>query len=201
MCGIFGYIGKKKALPFILKGLSDLEYRGYDSAGVALINEKGLLVEKCQGKVADLARRVKANNASVGIGHTRWATHGSPNHVNSHPHLDCRGRIAVVHNGTIDNFQQLREDLKARGHRFCSETDTEVLPHLLEETVKDFCFTAEALRRVLKFVKGSYTMAVLSVDHPDRILVARHGSPLIIGSSEDGYFLSSDIPALLSNTR
>lgn len=201
MCGIFGYIGQKKALPFILKGLSDLEYRGYDSAGVALINEKGLLVEKCQGKVADLARRVKANNASVGIGHTRWATHGSPNYVNSHPHLDCRGRIAVVHNGTIDNFQQLREDLKARGHRFCSETDTEVLPHLLEETVKDFGFTAEALRRVLKFVKGSYTMAVLSADHPDRILVARHGSPLIIGSSEDGYFLSSDIPALLSHTR
>ncbi|MBU2495151.1 MAG: glutamine--fructose-6-phosphate transaminase (isomerizing) [Candidatus Omnitrophota bacterium] len=201
MCGIFGYIGQKKALPFILKGLSDLEYRGYDSAGVALINEKGLLVEKCQGKVADLARRVKENGASVGIGHTRWATHGAPNYVNSHPHLDCRGRIAVVHNGTIDNFQQLREDLKARGHCFCSETDTEVLPHLLEETVRDFGFTAEALRRALKLVKGSYGMAILSVDYPDRILVARHGSPLIIGSSEDGYFLSSDIPALLSHTR
>ncbi|MFA5394335.1 MAG: glutamine--fructose-6-phosphate transaminase (isomerizing) [Candidatus Ratteibacteria bacterium] len=201
MCGIFGYIGSKKALPFILKGLSDLEYRGYDSAGVALINEKGLLVEKCKGKVADLARSVKENDASVGIGHTRWATHGSPSYVNSHPHLDCRGRIAVVHNGTIDNFRQLREDLEARGHRFCSETDTEVLPHLLEETVRDFGFTAEALRRALKSVRGSYGMAVLSVDHPDRILVARHGSPLIIGSSEEGYFLSSDIPALISHTR
>ncbi|MFH2069462.1 MAG: glutamine--fructose-6-phosphate transaminase (isomerizing) [Candidatus Omnitrophota bacterium] len=201
MCGIFGYIGEKKALPFILKGLSDLEYRGYDSAGVALINAKGLLIEKCQGKVADLVRRVKENNASVGIGHTRWATHGSPNHINSHPHLDCRGRIAVVHNGTIDNFQQLRKSLEVRGHRFCSETDTEVLPHLLEETIRDFGFTAEALRRALESVKGSYGMAVLSADYPDRILVARHGSPLIVGSSECGYFLSSDIPALFSHTR
>ena len=201
MCGIFGYIGSKKALPFILKGLSDLEYRGYDSAGVALIEEKGLRVEKGPGKVADLAHRIAENGASVGIGHTRWATHGSPNYVNSHPHLDCSGRIAVVHNGTIDNFQQLREELKARGHHFCSETDTEVLPHLLEEAVRDFGFTAEALRRALKSVKGAYGMAVLSADHPDRILVARHGSPLIIGYSEDGYFLSSDIPALLSHTR
>lgn len=200
MCGIFGYIGKKKALPLILKGLSDLEYRGYDSAGVALINGKNLLVEKCQGKVADLVRHVAENDASIGIGHTRWATHGSPNHLNSHPHLDCRGRIAVVHNGTIDNFRQLREELKARGHRFRSETDTEVLPHLLEETVKNSGFTAEALRRALKVVKGSYAIAVLSLDHPDRILVARHGSPLIIGYSGDGYFLSSDIPALLSHT-
>ena len=201
MCGIFGYIGRKKALPFILKGLSDLEYRGYDSAGVALINGKDLLVEKGPGKVANLAHRVTEEGASAGIGHTRWATHGSPNYVNSHPHLDCCGRIAVVHNGTIDNFQQLRKDLKARGHRFCSETDTEVLPHLLEEAVRDFGFTAEALRRALKSVKGTYGMAVLSADYPDRILVARHGSPLIIGSSEDGYFLSSDIPALLSHTR
>ncbi len=200
MCGIFGYIGVKKALPFILKGLSELEYRGYDSAGVALIDGKDLVVEKGPGKVADLAHRITENGASAGIGHTRWATHGSPNYVNSHPHLDCCGRIAVVHNGTIDNFQQLREELKVRGHRFCSETDTEVLPHLLEETIKNFGFTAEALRRALELVKGTYGMAVISADHPDRILVARSGSPLIVGYSEDGYFLSSDIPALLSRT-
>lgn len=201
MCGIFGYVGKKKALPFILKGLADLEYRGYDSAGVALLRDQELLVEKRAGKVAELAKRLPESDANIGIGHTRWATHGSPTDANSHPHLDCTGRLALVHNGTIENFRVLKKQLEARGHRFRSETDTEVICHLLEEKVKSDGFTVEALRKALKPLSGSYALAVCSSDVPDKILFARSGSPLIIGPSESGCFLSSDIPALLSHTR
>src|SRR3989338_2957112 len=200
MCGIFGYIGKKEAVPFIIEGLRKLEYRGYDSSGVATLENNKLFVSKCVGKIANLENVLKQKpiGGQIGVGHTRWATHGKPSSENSHPHEDCQGKIVVVHNGIIENYLELRRELADKGHKFSSATDTEVLAHLIEECYKDNLLKAVA--QALCLVRGSYALAVISEHEPDKIIVARHGSPLIIGFGNDECFISSDIPAMLKYT-
>jgi glucosamine--fructose-6-phosphate aminotransferase (isomerizing) len=201
MCGIFGYIGDKAALPFLIEGLKKLEYRGYDSAGVATIDQGKLFVSKCVGKISDLEDLLKKKPISgeIGIGHTRWATHGQPSHINSHPHEDCNSELVVVHNGIIENYMELRRELISRGHRFKSATDTEVLAHLIEENLKD-ADLLHAVRKALTVVRGTYALAVISEREPQKIVAARHGSPLIVGYGENEMFVASDIPAMLKYT-
>lgn len=201
MCGIVGYLGPRPAVPILVQGLERLEYRGYDSAGIAVLEGGGLLVEKRAGKLAALKSRLNGNmaGAQVGIGHTRWATHGRPSDVNAHPHLDCTGRIAVVHNGIIENYQELRQELAAKGHRFISETDTEVLAHLVEEFYAGDLL--QAVFKMLPVLRGSYALAVMSADHPQELVGARQDSPLIVGLAAGETYLASDIPALLPYTR
>src|SRR3989344_2802175 len=167
MCGIFGYIGQKEALPFLIEGLKKLEYRGYDSAGVATLDKGKLFVSKCVGKIADLEDLLqkKPVGGEIGIGHTRWATHGQPSHINSHPHEDCRSELVVVHNGIIENYLELRKELIGRGHAFRSSTDTEVLAHLIEEKYKGNLLVA--VREALLMVRGSYALAVISERDPE----------------------------------
>ena len=197
MCGIIGYVGRKNAVELLFSGLKRLEYRGYDSAGVALIVGGRMTVFRRAGKVDELSGEVlpQGISARVGIGHTRWATHGPPTEENAHPHLDCRGKIAVVHNGIIENFRPLRDRLIAAGHSFRSQTDTEVLAHLIEE--HDEGDILAAVQAAVRELEGAFALAVLSEDDPDRIIVARMGSPLIIGKGDEGNFVSSDIPAIL----
>ncbi|MCU0641074.1 MAG: glutamine--fructose-6-phosphate transaminase (isomerizing) [Candidatus Margulisbacteria bacterium] len=200
MCGIVGYIGPKAALPFLVEGLKKLEYRGYDSAGVATLEAGELHVSKCVGKIADLETLLltKPVPGSIGIGHTRWATHGQPSHLNSHPHEDCKSELVVVHNGIIENFLELRQELQERGHVFRSATDTEVFAHLIEENLQGDLL--KAVQQALKAVKGTYALAVISKKEPGKIIAARSGSPLIIGHGEDELFIASDIPAILKYT-
>jgi glucosamine--fructose-6-phosphate aminotransferase (isomerizing) len=206
VCGIVGYVGERDAAPIIVESLVRLEYRGYDSAGVATIHEGRLHVEKDAGKLTeggeptDLQRRLKSLPGKIGIGHTRWATHGDPTRENAHPHTDCRDRIAVVHNGIIENFSELRQELEERGHRFTSETDTEVVPHLIEEFMSEGKSFFDAFVEAVKRLEGSYAIAAICVDEPDVILAARKESPLVVGLGEDGNFLASDIPAILPET-
>ena len=201
MCGIIGYTGKQEALPLLIAGLKRLEYRGYDSAGVAVIGEGRMAVCKREGKIAVLEGALNGNfpPGCTGIGHTRWATHGAPSDVNAHPHLDCTGRLAVVHNGIIENYLALREQLVAQGHRFVSETDTEVIPHLLEEFYAGDLLAA--VKRVIPLLRGSFALAAVAVDEPTRVVAARFDSPLIVGLGADENFVASDIPAILSATR
>jgi glucosamine--fructose-6-phosphate aminotransferase (isomerizing) len=197
VCGIIGYVGKERAVPFILQGLKRLEYRGYDSAGIAVIEDGRLQRFRRAGKVQELEQDLAATSskATVGIGHTRWATHGAPTNDNAHPHLDCHGRIAVIHNGIIENHVALRERLEREGHVFASETDTEVLAHLIEShNGKDLL---RAVREAVSEAEGAFAVAVVSQDFPDRIVVAKRGSPLVVGRGPSGGFASSDIPALL----
>jgi glucosamine--fructose-6-phosphate aminotransferase (isomerizing) len=201
MCGIVAYVGPKDAAPILLEGLQRLEYRGYDSAGLVVSN-KGLKVRKVKGRVADLAAVVPARfKGGLGIGHTRWATHGVPNDVNAHPHLDNSERIAVVHNGIIENADELRAKLVADGAVFASETDTEVLAHLFARTVQDADSLEEAVRRALKSVVGTYGIAVLDAQRPGEIVVARNGSPIVLGIGEKEMFCASDVAALVRYTR
>ncbi len=203
MCGIFGYIGTKEALPFLLEGLKKLEYRGYDSAGVATIDANHVFTVKCAGKIADLERELQKRpiGGTIGIGHTRWATHGRPSDENSHPHSDCSGEVIVVHNGIIENYLQLRRKLSDEGHHFASTTDTEVLAHLIENALKKRGASLEdAVKAALTQVEGSYAIAVLYQKQPNKIVAARRGSPLVIGVLEGETFISSDIPALLKYT-
>ena len=197
MCGIIGYVGSESVVPFLLEGLKRLEYRGYDSAGIAVLERRTLVRFRRVGKVreldADLASKSLA--ATVGIGHTRWATHGRPTEENAHPHFDCHGKLAVIHNGIIENHLAIRERLVSQGHRFNSETDTEVLAHLVESHFDGDLLAAVAA--AVKQVEGAFAVAVLSSDIPDRIVVARRGSPLVLASDGTGSFVSSDIPALL----
>ncbi len=200
MCGIVGYVGRKRAVPILIEGLKRLEYRGYDSAGIAVLEKGGLIVEKTAGKVNVLDDLIKERNfkSTIGIAHTRWATHGEPTDINAHPHLDCKQRIAVVHNGIIENFQSLKEFLERKGHKFTTDTDTEVLAHLIEEYYEgDLC---EATRLALSQVEGTYGIAVLCKDNPQEIVAARHGSPLVIGRGEGENFVASDISAILRHT-
>ena len=202
MCGIVGYVGPRDVVGVLLDGLRRLEYRGYDSAGVAVVNGGRVLGSKRVGKLANLEEVLVMNplHGSAGIGHTRWATHGRPSDSNAHPHLDCKGHIAVIHNGIIENHAALRADLIKKGHTFASETDTEVVAHLLEEYYKGDLVAA--VRATLKAVTGAYALGVLCADAPDQLVFARNGaSPLIIGLGDGETFVASDIPAILNYTR
>ena len=201
MCGIVGYVGDRQAAEFLLDGLSKLEYRGYDSAGIAVYDGENIRVEKSVGRLAALRDKIKGNvpMGSLGIGHTRWATHGRPSDVNSHPHTDCHGDFAIVHNGIIENYLSLKEELIAKGHVFKSETDTEVVVHLLEEVYTgDF---VAAVRAVLERIEGSYALVFMSRRHPDLLICTKQDNPLIIGLGEGENFIASDIPAIISKTR
>jgi len=200
MCGIIGYIGSKEAVPILLDGLKKLEYRGYDSAGIAVLKDNKIKIVKCKGKVAKLENLLEkdAPKGNIGLGHTRWATHGKPNNINAHPHNGCNSEIVVVHNGIIENYMSLRERLILEGHNFISETDTEVLPHLIESNYQnDFTL---AVKKSIKEIEGSYAIGIISTRDPGKVVASRCGSPLIIGIGEGEMFLASDIPALLSYT-
>ncbi len=211
MCGIIGYVGQQQASPILLEGLRRLEYRGYDSAGIAVIDDGEMLVRKKKGNIAEgIARELGANPVSgmMGIAHTRWATHGPPSDENSHPHLDASGRIAVVHNGIIENFEQIRSHLTKNGHTFRSTTDTEVLAHLIGECYEKRTADgaagnplADAVCEALRDVIGTYGLAVISTEHPDVIVGARRGSPLIIGIGNGENFLTSDANAVIAHTK
>ncbi|HUU63232.1 MAG TPA: glutamine--fructose-6-phosphate transaminase (isomerizing) [Dehalococcoidia bacterium] len=196
MCGIVGYIGGRDAQPILLQSLKRLEYRGYDSCGIAVLGST-IKVSKDVGRVQQLEKALPRDNGKLGIGHTRWATHGKPSRSNAHPHTDCSGNIAVVHNGVIDNSQQLRDELTGEGHRFLSETDTEVMPHLIERYYQGDL--EQAVKRALADVKGSYALIVLAANH-EELLVARNDSPLVIGVGDGENFVASDVPALLDYT-
>ncbi len=203
MCGIVGYVGFRDSVPVILDSLRRLEYRGYDSAGIAVIDAGGSLVgSKAEGKLGRLATRLETEplHGSTGLGHTRWATHGRPSDANAHPHLDCAAKIAVIHNGIIENYAALRERLIAEGHTFRSETDTEVVAHLIE--ANDTGDLVEAVRRTLRELRGAYALGVISQDSPERLVFARSGaSPLVVGIGENEMFVASDTPAILQYTR
>jgi len=207
MCGIVGYIGKRPVTAVLLEGLGKLEYRGYDSAGIAWLTEAGLQRRRAPGKLSNLVELVAheaepsslVNGLCTGIGHTRWATHGEPTEQNAHPHVDCTGRIVVVHNGIIENHRSLRQGLEAEGHVFQSETDTEVIAHLVEKYLKDDL--KSAVERAVADLKGSYAMVVMAQDWPGRLVAVRKQSPLVLGIGANEVFLASDIPALLPYTR
>ena len=206
MCGIVGYLGPQPAYPILIDGLKRLEYRGYDSAGVATLEEgSGLRIEKKQGKVANLEGHVGEHKpmGTVGIGHTRWATHGPPSDVNAHPHAGGTGRIAVIHNGIIENYEALRELLTDRGHNLVSETDTEVLAHFIEEVQTTTGLDLpDAVRTALKEVVGAYALVVLDETHPDRLIAARKSSPLVIGVGKDNeFFVGSDATPIVAHTK
>ena len=201
MCGIVGYIGDKKAAPILLDGLTKLEYRGYDSAGIAVDCGDNIFIEKAVGRLDALKDKLKNRlpAGTVGIGHTRWATHGRPSDGNAHPHTDCHEDFVVVHNGIIENYLPLKEGLLARGHKFTSETDTEVIVHLLEEVYHgDF---VEAVREVLSKIEGSFSLAFMAKAHPDILICAKQDNPLIVGLGKGENFIASDIPAIINHTR
>ncbi|HYR51795.1 MAG TPA: glutamine--fructose-6-phosphate transaminase (isomerizing) [Candidatus Dormibacteraeota bacterium] len=200
MCGIVGYVGSQESLPILLEGLRRLEYRGYDSAGVAILNGAGLSVQKAAGKIAVLealldGRRPKG---SLGIAHTRWATHGEPNTVNAHPHVDCKENIAVVHNGIIENYVTIKKKLEQEGHRFTTDTDTEVIAHLIEKYFEGNL--ERAVAAALQHLTGTYGIAVIARDDPGKIVGARHGSPLVVGICDSEYVLASDVSAIIRHT-
>jgi glutamine---fructose-6-phosphate transaminase (isomerizing) len=201
MCGIVGYIGDRSAVPLLVDGLKRLEYRGYDSAGVAILNGKGVETRKAAGKITKLEAALASNpvNGNSGIAHTRWATHGAPNECNAHPQMDCKGHIAVVHNGIIENATSLKAHLVELGHKFVSDTDTEVLAHLIEEAFDGVL--EDAVIEALWQVEGTYGIAVVSSEDRDKIVAARKGSPLLIGLGDGEYYIASDASAILSQTR
>ncbi|WP_196593773.1 glutamine--fructose-6-phosphate transaminase (isomerizing) [Pectinatus sottacetonis] len=201
MCGIVGYVGNKQAEPFLIDGLTKLEYRGYDSAGIAVFDGNKINLEKCVGRLDALKQKIKNHEpkGTIGIGHTRWATHGRPSDVNAHPHMDCKGDFAVVHNGIIENYMSLKEDLTKKGHKFLSETDTEVVVHLLEE-LYDGDFEG-SVREVLKRIEGSYSLLFMSRRDPDELICTKKDNPLVIGLGEGENFVASDIPAIIGYTR
>ncbi len=201
MCGIIGYLGRQEAMPILLDGLKRLEYRGYDSAGLAVMGTNGLSIRRSLGKLKELEKRLAAEplTGQVGIGHTRWATHGRPSEANAHPHQV--GDIAVVHNGIIENYLDLKENLLKRGHRFASETDTEIVSHLIVSHLNQGADYLTAVRRMLQEIRGSYALVMVNAKEPRRLVAARRESPLILGLGEDEFFLASDIPAILPYTR
>ena len=202
MCGIIGYIGSKPVVPVLLDGLRRMEYRGYDSAGVALVSPEGIALRRSAGKLVNLENALRDDPADgvYGVGHTRWATHGRPTEENAHPHRDCTGKIVVVHNGIIENYLDLKRELQAQGHQFKTETDTEIVAHLVErETRSDGL--EDAVRRALKLMRGMYALVLVSVEDPEKIVAVRNGPPIIVGLGQDEFFVASDIPAILSHTR
>ncbi|MGI8659322.1 MAG: glutamine--fructose-6-phosphate transaminase (isomerizing) [Candidatus Limnocylindria bacterium] len=202
MCGIVGYVGPRDAAPILLDGLRRLEYRGYDSAGIALLTESGeVFIEKKAGKLTNLTDHLNGDAPAghPGIGHTRWATHGRPNDANAHPHVDCTGKLALIHNGIIENYSEIKQQLEADGHAFSSETDTEVLAHLIESKYSGDL--VDAVRHALIDVRGAYAIGVMHTEHPDRIVGARMNVPLIVGLGDGEGFLASDVPAILEHTK
>jgi glutamine---fructose-6-phosphate transaminase (isomerizing) len=209
MCGIVGYVGKKSVVPVIIEGLRRLEYRGYDSAGIAVCgNGEGLQIRRAEGKLRNLeeAIRQKPLEGTYGIGHTRWATHGRPTEENAHPHRDCSGKIVVVHNGIVENYLSLKKKLTEEGHKFTTETDTEIIAHLVEKYSKTTSnghrvSLEDAVRQTVKQLSGVFALAVISTDEPNKIVAARNGPPAVIGLGNDEYFVASDVPAILHHTR
>jgi glucosamine--fructose-6-phosphate aminotransferase (isomerizing) len=201
MCGIVGYIGHRQSQPILLEGLKKLEYRGYDSAGIAVFTERGLEITKSVGRLANLEGRLRDDplRGTVGIGHTRWATHGKPSDVNSHPHTDSSSKFSVVHNGIIENYLELKEELMHKGHRFQSETDTEVISHLIAAFYEGDI--VKAVQKAVRKMRGAFALGVLTEHEPDRLVAVRYASPLIIGIGEGEKFIASDIPAILEHTR
>ncbi len=201
MCGIVGYIGDKKAVPILLSGLKKLEYRGYDSAGIATLSSKGIEIKKDVGKIDEVDKKVKFNDmeGNIGLAHTRWATHGGVTKENAHPHSDCDKNIVIIHNGIIENYNELREELEGKGYKFCSETDTEVIAHLISKNYKGDL--KEAVTSALKKVEGAYGLGVIAKDNPDIMVAARKDSPLIIGVGKGENFIASDVPAILDYTK
>src|SRR5512140_1555846 len=203
MCGIVGYVGKKSVVPVIIEGLRRMEYRGYDSAGIAVSgNGSGLEIRRAEGKLRNLeeAIRQKPLHGTYGIGHTRWATHGRPTEENAHPHRDCTGKIVVVHNGIIENYLDLTLELQAQGHVFVTETDTEIVAHLVEREMKDDGLE-NAVRRALMLMRGLFALVLISADDPEKIVAVRNGPPIVVGLGDGEFFVASDIPAILSHTR
>ena len=200
MCGIVGYIGKNEAKNVLIDGLAKLEYRGYDSAGISVLNNK-ITTVKAKGQLANLVKKSKDFNleGNIGIGHTRWATHGEPSDLNSHPHLTENKKISVVHNGIIENYEELREELKNKGKKFVSQTDTEVVPHLIETFYEGNLL--DAVIKATKRIEGSYALGVICEDEPDTVVAVRKDSPLIVGLGDGENFIASDIPAILEYTR
>jgi glutamine---fructose-6-phosphate transaminase (isomerizing) len=208
MCGIVGYVGDKQVVPVIIDGLRRLEYRGYDSAGIAVVNGNGMDVRRAEGKLRNLEDVIKQKplEGSYGIGHTRWATHGRPTEENAHPHRDCTGKVVVVHNGIVENYLQLKKALIAEGHKFTTETDTEVIAHLIENQLYknkngNRPSLEEAVRKTVKQLNGVFALGVLCADDPDKIVAARNGPPAVIGIGDNEYFVASDVPAILHHTR
>jgi glucosamine--fructose-6-phosphate aminotransferase (isomerizing) len=208
MCGIVGYVGKKSVVPIIIEGLRRLEYRGYDSAGIAVSGDgHGLEICRAEGKLKNLEDAIRQNplHGTYGIGHTRWATHGRPTEENAHPHRDCTGKIVVVHNGIVENYLSLKKQLIEQGHKFTTETDTEIIAHLIEKysqpTNGNRPLLEEAVRKTVKDLTGVFALAVISVDEPNKIVAARNGPPAVIGLGNDEYFVASDVPAILHHTR
>ena len=211
MCGIVGYVGKKKVVPVIIEGLRRLEYRGYDSAGIAvgIPGSEKLELRRAAGKLGNLEEVLREHplDGTFGIGHTRWATHGRPTEENAHPHRDCTGRIVVVHNGIVENYLELKRELTAQGHKFVTETDTEIIAHLIEQVQKDAEAAGKpvpleaAVRSAVKRLTGAFALGVLCAAEPDKIVAARFGPPVIIGVGEGESFVASDVPGILHHTR
>ncbi len=202
MCGIIGYIGSKPVVPVLLEGLRRMEYRGYDSAGVAVVSPEGITLRRSAGKLANLeqAIRVEPVDGLYGVGHTRWATHGRPTEENAHPHRDCTGRIVVVHNGIIENYLELKKELQSEGHEFKTETDTEIVAHLVEREMRDDGLE-NAVRRALTYMRGMFAIVLVSLEDPEKIVAVRNGPPIVVGLGKDEFFVASDIPAILAHTR
>src|SRR5712672_3026637 len=203
MCGIVGYVGKKSVVPIIIDGLRRLEYRGYDSAGIAVAGDgDGLQIRRAEGKLRNLeeAIRLKPLDGTYGIGHTRWATHGRPTEENAHPHRDCTGKIVVVHNGIIENYLDLKQELQRQGHKFVTETDTEIVAHLVERETRGDGLE-NAVRRALKLMRGLFALVLVSADDPGKIVAVRNGPPIVAGLGDHEFFVASDVPAILSHTR
>ncbi len=201
MCGIVGYLGPKSVVPVLIDGLKRLEYRGYDSAGIAVVDGSQIQVRRASGKLKQLEEVLQKNpcHGSYGIGHTRWATHGRPTEENAHPHRDCKGKIVVVHNGIVENYLALKKSLSSEGHTFVTETDTEVIAHLVEKHWNGSL--EEAVRKTVKELSGVYAVAIISADEPKKIVAARFGPPIVIGLGQDEFFVASDVPAILAHTR
>jgi glucosamine--fructose-6-phosphate aminotransferase (isomerizing) len=202
MCGIIGYIGSKPVVPVLLDGLRRMEYRGYDSAGVALVSPEGIALRRSAGKLVNLETAIRAEpvDGLYGVGHTRWATHGRPTEENAHPHRDCTGRIVVVHNGIIENYLDLKREMQGQGHIFKTETDTEIVAHLVEREMNGDGLE-NAVLRALQYMRGMFAIVLVSVDDPEKIVAVRNGPPIVIGLGDDEFFVASDIPAILSHTR
>src|SRR6476620_8570232 len=202
MCGIIGYIGSKPVVPVLLDGLRRMEYRGYDSAGVAVVSPEGISLRRSAGKLANLehAIQVEPVDGLYGVGHTRWATHGRPTEENAHPHRDCTGRIVVVHNGIIENYLELKKELQAEGHQFTTETDTEIVAHLVEREMRDDGLE-NAVRRALAYMRGMFAIVLVSLEDPEKIVAVRNGPPIVVGLGNEEFFVASDIPAILAHTR